>query len=481
MPADFASLERLDAKLAERGHHPLTDWWRGTLANFYNHPTARTLVARVGRGGAKSHTSTKVSLNEVLAGDWVVPPGERHFWAFVSINRDEAAQRLTLLERFLSDLGVPYDRQGDAIALRHLPRGWKVLACQVGSVSGFRCFGASLDELAKWRNADGANPAAEVSASIAAMTVTHPGARRLLISSPLGLLDHHAERFDLGDTAEQLTALAPSWVANPHAIAEADTVRLEPDPKVRSREYGAIPQASASAAFDPDAVARAFRPLPSCAYWPAIGVVDASSGGGDAFTYALARYVVPEHPYRGLVIFSNGVQIDPDTGAPLDMTPARPLFTLQWVASFEGRFKGHLTGDHIVSTISRAFRRAGVTHVIGDQRESLFLASAFAKERLVFREIPWTNENKAEAVRRIRRQLSEEVIVLPPERDKLKKELSAYAERITASGAITYSARGTGHDDEAALLITATMADMERMIPGSPLHQGFGRYETPGR
>lgn len=261
MTATFESLTALDAQLAAKGHPPLTPWWESTLARFYAHPTARTLLARVGRGGAKSHTSTKISLNETLFGDWKVPPGERHLWAFVSLSKDEAAQRLTLIERFLLDLGVGFDRKGDEIHLRDLPRGWRVMAAQVGAVSGFRCFGRSLDELAKWRNSDGANPAGEVSASTAAMMVTHPGARSLLISSPLGTLDHHAERIDLGDTADQLTAHAPSWIANPDGITEEQTRQLEPSHRVWLREYAAIPQSQMGSAFDPDLVNEAFRSL----------------------------------------------------------------------------------------------------------------------------------------------------------------------------------------------------------------------------
>lgn len=247
----YAALLRLDERLAACGHHPLTPWWCDTLGRFYAHPTARSLVARVGRGGAKSHTSVKVSLAEALAGDWHIPPGERHLWAYISASKDEAGQRLTLIQRFLSDLGVPHTRNGDEIILRDRAVGWRVMAAQVGAVSGFRCIGASLDELAKWRaGLDAVNPAGEVHASVAAMMVTHPEARRLLISSPVSDRDFHAERFALGDTAEQVTAHAPSWVANPDGITEAQTRALEPIERTWRREYAAIPSAAASEAFE---------------------------------------------------------------------------------------------------------------------------------------------------------------------------------------------------------------------------------------
>jgi hypothetical protein len=264
MAASFASLLRLDTQLVAVGHHGLTPWWAPTLERFYAHPTARTLVARVGRAGAKSFTAAKIGLNETLFGDWSIPPGERHFWAYVSRNKDEAAQRLLVLAYFLRALGVPFDVSGDEIALRDMPRGFRVFACQVGAVSGFRCYGYSADELAKWQaGTDHANPAAEVCSSLNAMCVTHPGARKLLISSPFGTLDYHYERFERGDAADQVVARAESWVANPDGITEAQTHSAEPDERVWAREYAAIPGDTITGNWFGDAaLARAVAPLP---------------------------------------------------------------------------------------------------------------------------------------------------------------------------------------------------------------------------
>lgn len=512
MTATFASLEALDAALAAAGHHPLTPWWKDTLSRFYGHPTARTLVARVGRGGAKSHTSVKVSLNEILAGDWKVPPGERHLWAYVSVSKEEAAQRLLLIENFLRCLGIPFERSGDQIHLSNLPLGWKVAACQVNAVSGFRCIGASLDELAKWTaGGDAANPAAEVAASVAAMSITHPGARRLLISSPLGNLDFHHERFELGDTAEQVTAYAPSWVANPAGITEEQTRKQEPIERVWRREYLAVPQASASSAFDPDTVARAFRQLPGGQWQRPICVVDASSGGGDAFAWAIVGFCYPTPPegVSQYVTVSKPRTVhtrDAVTSKPIVIEdhsdcfeePARdghgrlienpewhkaqtPQLVFWKVDAVEGRFKGTVSASAIVDRIAEECRRSRVSLVVGDQREAFFLASEFRRHGLMFREMTWTNASKVDSVRRIREHLGRGTLVLPPEREKLKRELLNYAERITASGAITYSARGAGHDDEAALVMTAAMAELERLVPGSPLYGHMGRTEVSGR
>lgn len=510
MTATFGSLQSLDSALAAKGHHPLTPWWSDVLERFYGHPTARSLVARVGRGGAKSHTSVKVSLNEILAGDWRVPPGERHLWAYVSVSKEEAAQRLLLIESFLRSLGVPFERSGDQIHLANLPLGWKVAACQISAVSGFRCVGSSMDELAKVA-AEGANPAPEVAASINAMAITHPKSRHLLISSPLGNLDYHFERFELGDTAEQLTAYAPSWVANPGGITEEQTRKQEPIDRVWRREYLAEPQASASSAFDPDTVAAAFRPWTPGTYHAPVCIIDASSGGGDAFAYGIVGFNTPAPPEdvpRHLTV-KKPVTVntrDIETGRERVFlsetefyeeqardTHGNPVENPEWIKrcvpelvfwkvdAFEGRFKGTISASTIVDTIAKECRNAGVSLVIGDQRESFTMASEFMRHGLQFRDIEWGNRNKIDAVRRIREHLGRGTLVLPPEREKMRRELLSYAERISATGTITYSGKGTGHDDEAALVVTAAMAELERLIPGSPLYADQGRHEVPGR
>ena len=288
MPATFESLLELDGALVAADHHPLTPWWRAQMRRFYEHPTARTFVAQVGRGGIKSHTSAKVALNETLFGDWRVPPGETHFWAFVSRSKDEASQRLQLLEQFLRDLHVPFDSDGDQIVLRDEPRGFRVFGCSIGAVSGFRSFGYSADELSKW-SVEGVNPSEEVCVSLNAMSVTHPGARQLLVSSAFGMLDYHFDRHAEGDKRDQLVANAPTWVANP-SVSQEQTRRLERNPKIWAREYAAQPQAGASSAFDANAIAESFCPRDTTARRDRrIIVLDPSSGRKDSWTWGRLR------------------------------------------------------------------------------------------------------------------------------------------------------------------------------------------------
>ena len=484
MSATFETLMRLDADLAAAGHHPLTGFWSHELDRFYAHPTARTFVGRVGRGGAKSHTSAKVGLNETIFGDWAVPPGERHFWAFVSRNKDEANQRLVLLQSFLRALGVPFDASGDEIALRDEPRGFRVFACGIGAVSGFRCYGYSADELAKWQS-DGTNPAGEVCASLNAMCVTHPGARKLLVSSPFGVLDYHYQRFELSDTADQVCAVAASWEANPGAITEQSSHEAEPSERIWLREYAAIPQAEVSAAWPPAKVERAFRPLPSDGLTPAVafGIEDPSSGRRDAWVSAVARmyYQRPEPefmtrrvgefvPNRG-TIYSYELILDGNKKPvpnPAYTGPRPPLLVVEHIEATEGNFWQGLPASEVVKRRAAMYRQRGVGTVFGDQRESYLLESAYRSEGIHYVPLVWTSESKPRAVERLRRWFAEEMIILP-KNDRLKRELLSFQEKVLPSGHITFEGRST--DDHVAVLVTAALAELEGVIPASPLQR----------
>jgi hypothetical protein len=506
--ADHASFRSIGANLVTEGFLPHTPWWDENMGRGYARGVKR-FAFRVGRGGVKSTTMVDAAINEAVFGDWKIPPGEVHYFAFVSQNKSEAGQRLRQIAARLRALGIPFDQSGDEIVLRDMPRGFRVFACQVGSVSGFRCFGFCADELAKWTNADhSANPAPEVVASLRAMTVTHPDAREFFVSSPMGTSDLHYEIIEQGDTADQIVGLAPTWIANP-SVTEEQTHRLEPDERIWRREYAAQPQAQLSSAFDPDSVARAFRPVPHAAEWSrAICIVDASSGGGDAFTHGFAQYGTPVVDYipryltrlvpRIVHTRIGGVdrchedhddlvphqQLDA-AGNPVPnpewLAATKPLLCFHGINAFEGRFAGQIAGSTIVDKIAKDCRRWRAEIVIGDQREAFFLGSECQRHGLRFVPLTWTNANKIEAVTRLKRQFAENGIVLPPEREKLKRELLSYAERITATGTITYSARGTGHDDEVSLLITCAMAELERLVPGSPAYFPNVRTITSGR
>ncbi|HEX3344452.1 MAG TPA: hypothetical protein VHS09_07750, partial [Polyangiaceae bacterium] len=63
-----------------------------------------------------------------------------------------------------------------------------------------------------------------------------------------------------------------------------------------------------------------------------------------------------------------------------------------------------------------------------------------------------------------------------PDHPKLRRQLAEYSERITRTGALTYGGRGR-NDDYAAVLVTACMADVSGILPGSPFRRTSHRHE----
>jgi hypothetical protein len=91
------------------------------------------------------------------------------------------------------------------------------------------------------------------------------------------------------------------------------------------------------------------------------------------------------------------------------------------------------------------------------------LKSLFEDEGASFTEMPWTNTSKLQAVALLRRWLASGMILLP-KHDRLRSELLAFQEKLTPSGAITYQARRSGHDDFVALLLTFAMSFVEHPV-----------------
>jgi len=487
MPATFATLMALDERLGRAGHHRLTPWWRDRLREFYSHPTARTFVGRVGRGGAKSHTSVWVGLNETLNGSWLVPPGEVHFWVQVSENKGEAAERLRLYCKCLDALHVDYERSGDVIIIPSLRRGIRVLACQIGSVSGFRAFGYAADELAKWESADtAANPAEEVCASIDAMAVQYPDARSLLISSPWGTQDFHAVTFDKGTNEFQVAAHAETWVANPSITRDQCWRKAKGIDRIFQREYGAIPGPDVDCGFfEPGSVMRAFdRKVPW--YFRRQGrphvCIDASSGRGDGFVWGVVT-MAEENPYEvhELVAANNEdlctIKVSQITGRPVRKAGLPPqmqdLVVVQHIDGIFGQFHDRIQPPTIVARIAQDAARFGADRVHGDQHGEYFISQLFRQHRMNFVEHAITGTNKPEALALVRQWLDTDMLVLPSEGKaaaQLKLELLSFTETLTSGGRVRLEAPQGGHDDGVMMLAQAALA---AMAPRGPDRLGY--------
>jgi hypothetical protein len=443
----LARLWAQDAVLVRAGFPPISPWWRAEIERFFlrrmSRRALRRWVIRCGRRSGKSSTMCRIAVAWALYGPWTISPGDLAVFPFVSVALADANARIRTIDALLSALSVAFRRTAEGIQLTgDRPVLFRSFASNTQAVIGFTSIAILCDEVCAWTNEDeSANPAAEVLSYLMPTTATMPHAFVALISSPRSVDDLHYQWFTKGETAEQQVAEAPTWVAN-DSITEAETHALEPDLRVWSREYAAIPQASVLGAFDADAIERAFAPrsnLDTAQRHGRVLVIDASSGRKDTWAGCIAGWSVGDRPY--LVVD----QID----------------------GIEGRFWQQISGDAVVERFATLAKNAGVYEVHADQREALMLSAAFQRHGIKFFEHSWTATNKPQAVASLRRWLAEGTLALP-QHGKLRAELLKFEERSTPSGGFTFGARGSGHDDYVALLITLALADAEGQLSGSP-------------
>lgn len=429
----FRGLLHIDAELAKHGVPPMSPRWREEARRFYLHPTARLWVGCIGRGAGKNLMGVKCDIAETLYSDIVVPPGERHFAINISENKDECAKTLRITDAYLTFLGVPHTTTADTIELTGelRDRGIRILAARIGAASGWRSFGYTFQEPAKW-NSEGTNPAGETHVSTKAMTVTHPYARGRVFSSPMGHVGFFSDLIDLGDTEDQVLSQGATWEFN-ETVSEEQTHRLERDPRRHAREYGGKRQAAALGVHEPDDVAWIFRPRPEPkARERRVCIIDAASGGVDRFTWCALGWDVAADDSRYLMLDA------------LDALNAAAL-----------RAKG---STHAVDRVVAFCEEHSIKSIHGDQRDAFHLRDAFAARGLHFTEHTW-GPNKSAAVEVTRRWVRDRVLACVPH-DDLRKELLMFEETMTASGTLTFAARGSGHDDYVSLLVTAAMADL---------------------
>lgn len=473
-----------DARLARHGVHPMSDFWREAFRKWSEHPTAMRFVACAGRGSAKStNCVAKLAVALTVFDDsFVVPPGERHFFAIISENKDEATKTLGIVKNYLTFLGIDFRPTGhDTIELADLPRGIKVMPCRVGGVSGFRCFGYALDEVAKWQ-VEGVSPADEVASSCAAMTITHPTARAAIVSSPMANHGYFYGEFTRGDTAHQVT-VGPiaSWLANP-SISEAWTRSKEPDERKWRREYLCEFSSARSGAFDANAIDDAFalyRNLGNRKPSQWIVCIDPSSGRGDSWTHCgvtwatdgQARFVQLDQVHGGdlaqpryLRCERTGAYVLANAAEPTQTQP--PVLLVDWIHGVEGAFWEKTSAADLVSQVASTARKLNTRKVFADQAQDLAWRQIFRDHGLSFQSYAWGNASKRAAVDTLRRLFADRHIAIQ-EHPAMRRELLEFEEKISPSGVVTYE--GARHDDYPALLICAMHAEKARQIPSSPL------------
>jgi hypothetical protein len=486
--ADFLAF---DDSLTAPGVPPLTSWWRegiGEWLDAYENGHVLELWACVGRGASKSTALYKLALFFALFGDFAIPPGEVHFAIVLSRLKEEASKGIAIIARWLTLLGIRYRLAGDAIELADSNRGIRVCAASVAAASGWRAFFVGRDERSKWAT-EGAETldADEIDTSAVAMTATHPFAPTVTAGSAWGMFGTFFEAVTGGTTADRhVLGPAPTWIAAPH-ISEADCRRKERDARRFAREYACEFQASVCAAFDMNAVDAAFaRSIDGMVSRSPVLICDPASGGGDAFTYAAARYVwratrqwltrrTHVHGAGWVTSYENdehGRRIPNPNYQPGD---DRPVMRIERFGEFAGGFWGKVSGAQIADEIARFAKANGITHGYGDQREALFLTSAFAARGITYCPITWTNVSKPAAVERVREWMRDGALSLEPN-EALRRELLTFEERVLPSGQLSFAARRSAHDDRVALLVSTAMAEIEGVFAASPV---TGRRFSP--
>lgn len=208
-PGMFGYLLWLEERLSDQGFHHLSDWWRYSLKAFYE-SGKQCGIFRVGRGGAKSTTLTRVAGAEGLCAQRHVPPGQRYIWPFISASTEDANRRIQEIQAILRavDIRAPIKSPQTGKKLIDLNdiHGNRIsfvsFAATIASVSGPTAIGGTIDEEAKLRDrTHNTNPASEILVSLLQTFRANPNAR--LIRSSSAWTDHgsHAESIAAGDTS----------------------------------------------------------------------------------------------------------------------------------------------------------------------------------------------------------------------------------------------------------------------------------------
>jgi hypothetical protein len=433
----------VDAQLVAAGFPATSPWWRATIERWYR-SGKRQAVLRCGRRGGKSSTLSRLAVVEAVYGRHEVPPGDVGFVAIISTDRPEALGRLRTVEAILDTLGVAYRPcRGGVVGIELVGRrtGFRVFTATISGVSGFTGIFVLCDEVAKWADADtGANPAAEVLASVRPTMKTMPNARMVLSSSPMSMFDAHYDAYEQGETALQITAWAPSWVANP-TLTEADCIIDEPDESKRAREYGAIPQAQAESSLISDLIAeRARRTVPQP--WDLSHV--------EGHRYAAAMDPATRGHAWTLVVATKGLD-----------GRRRVVLAREW----RGTPSAPLSPKAIMIEVQALVGAYGLRSVVTDQAAIDYLRDLVPKG-LHLIEQPWTQSEIQIACKHVLTLLQDEQLELHPD-PQVKADLLGIRQQFTRNGLRMYFAEVKGrHSDYAPAVALAV--DDARFIAKEP-------------
>ncbi len=414
--------DSLDRALQAKGFPATSPWWRARIRAFYR-TGKRRFITRVGRRGGKSSTYCRLAVIEAIYGQHVVPPGDVGVVAIISARRPDALERLRTIKAILEAIGVAYSEKGDTVELRAKAVVFAVFTASIAGVSGFTSIFVLCDEVAKWRDSDtGANPAAVVISSVAPTMATQPNAKMILSSSPMGLLDAHADAYALGDTPHQMVAHATSWEANP-TLSEASTRADEPDEMVWLREYAAIPQAEAETSVFTAALL-------------------------EKNTRALVGDVAPDdrHTYVATIDpATRGTAWTLSVGCLTDGQVRRIALTREW----RGTKAKPLVPREVFREIADLLRPYRLAHLHSDQWSEDTLRESARLTGLALLVTPWTAGLKADCYDALKTLAQESKLDLPAS-NVVRSDLLGIRQKLTRNGiAYELASQGPRHSDYA--------------------------------
>jgi len=492
--ADFLAF---DDALSARGVLPLTVWWReaiGAWLDAYERQHVLELWACVGRGAAKSTALYKLALFFSLFGTFDVPPGERHFGIVLSRLKEEAAKGIQIISQWLMLLDVTHKVAGDCIELQNLPRGIRVVAASVGAASGWRAVFIGCDEFSKWGTSglDETN-AGEVRASAIAMTATHAHAPAVTLGSSWGAFGEFFEAISAGTTDSRfVVGPAPTWVAAPH-ITEESTRRKERNPQRWRREYACEFSGSVSQLWTPEQIDRLMQEPDDRRELVQVSrellIMDPSNLKKDAWTAATGVWLKYEEDNRDMWLREPYYEPRAPGGRGMrtlrdewgnsilnpEWKPSEPFFVLRNIVSFDG--SSGRTGASIVAELAAGAQRMGITYCISDQRDAMLLESEFARHRIRFHPLNYTNASKADAILWMHERIRTDSLRIDPH-EGMRRELLEFREKILPSGTVIYE--GLRHDDYVSLALTAALGDVEGCFTGAPTQKPVGGRQDKG-
>lgn len=517
------------AIIAERsGHDPLTPRWEAVHRVMYGLPLRpqdvdcleastrcsraaieqlaampqrgpmRELWARVGRRGRKSLNAALIAIYEAVWGghEAYMLPGERGLVAVMSATIASTTVVARFCGLFAETLGLKssWTTMGSVrvLTLDGVAVGVACFAANSVAPRGYPLVAFIGDEFAHLPEGDDyQNTAAENLAAARPAMAQFPDAKLIVISTPMGAsgVFHESVEAALGDDAPAgvLAVQGPTWEWNPEITRER-TLELAPDPSEHAQEFGAVAEASQTAAF-PDA-ARCFEPRVGRFHWgQAILAIDPASVG-NTFACLALRWGQPS----GQRVFELR-EPPPGSGlSPECMPPAvdamgqaielpafpLPLLAVHHVFGWTGEELRATSMDVVAAELATVARRFGADVIVSDRHGDVFIAALLSRHRIKLRSFTQTLASKHQAATYLRTLMRDGQLILP-QHPQLRRDVETYPRRIVG-GTYRYGgppSRSGHHWDYASALMIAAHSMLEQPQAADPSDGWFEIVNAP--